>query len=256
LLPIITLTTDFGLRDHYAAILKGTILSRCNDVHFVDISHEIDQYNIVHGAFVLRNTYKHFPAGSIHLLAVNNYYRRTPRFLYFEHEGQYFVGPDNGIFSLVFDQMPKDIKTLALPTGLTFPLGELFAQASKILIDNQGQSLPGDAAGAITERITLQPVKNTNQIRGAVIHVDTYENVVLNIDRQLFDEVRQDRDFALYFKRHDPIITLSTHYSDVPIGELLCLFNSAGFLEIAVNMGRASSLFGLNVDDTVQIDFK
>ena len=80
--------------------------------------------------------------------------------------------------------------------------------------------------------------------------------MIVNIRRELFEQVGQNREFALYFKRHDPITQLSLHYNDVPIGETLCLFNSADYLEIAINMGKAGSLLGLKMEDTIQIDFK
>jgi S-adenosyl-L-methionine hydrolase (adenosine-forming) len=101
----------------------------------------------------------------------------------------------------------------------------------------------------------LQPVISQNQIRGSVIHIDNYDNVILNITRDLFQKISKNRPFQLYFKRHDPITQLSNYYNDVPIGETLCLFNS-DYLEIAINMGKAAELLGLKIEDTVQINFQ
>ena len=96
---------------------------------------------------------------------------------------------------------------------------------------------------------------STAQIRGSVIYVDHYENVIVNVQKELFERVRNGRHFQLFFKRHDPITQLSRQYHDVSIGETLCLFNDAGYLTIAINMGKAASLLGLKLDDMVQIDF-
>jgi len=107
----------------------------------------------------------------------------------------------------------------------------------------------------LVERIGLRPVTTRSRIRGTVLHIDHFGNVQVNIREETFRRVGQGRPFALFFKRHDPITALSRHYTDVPVGEPLCLFNSAGFLEIAVNMGRAATLFGLKEDDFVEIIF-
>ena len=88
-----------------------------------------------------------------------------------------------------------------------------------------------------------------------MIYIDNYENAIVNIDRTLFEKVGRNRPFSLYFKRNDPITRLSEDYSDVPVGETLCLFNPSAYLVIAINMGKASSMLGLKVEDTVQIDF-
>ena len=119
---------------------------------------------------------------------------------------------------------------------------------------NSSLELLGNPAKDILQRITFQPVIAPSQIRGAVIYIDNYDNVVSNVTRDLFEKVGRGRPFQLYFKRHDPILSLSKHYNDVPIGETLCLFNS-DYLEVAINMGKAAELFGLKIEDTIQIDF-
>ncbi|MCB0641028.1 MAG: SAM-dependent chlorinase/fluorinase, partial [Phaeodactylibacter sp.] len=103
--------------------------------------------------------------------------------------------------------------------------------------------------------LSLQPVTSTSTIRGTVIHVDRYDNVIVNVEKDLFYKIGNHRPFELYFKRHDPILQLSKYYHDVPVGEVLCLFNTSDLLEIAINMGKASTLLGLKVDDAIQIDF-
>ena len=108
----------------------------------------------------------------------------------------------------------------------------------------------------MVQRITFQPVISPNRIRGAVIYIDQYENVISNISRELFERIGKNREFELYFKRHDPILKLSRNYFDVAVGETLCLINSAEYLELAINMGKASSMLGLKLEDTIQIDFK
>jgi hypothetical protein len=251
---IATLTTDFGLNDFYVAMLKGTLLQQSPGLQIVDISHNVQPYDIVQGAFVLKNAYHAFPQGSIHLIHVNNYSGKLG-FLAFRHRGHYFIGPDNGIFSLMFDEMPQDIFRIECDDDTTFLLREVFARAVSHLASGKPVHEIGIPAGEVEKRITLQPVISASQIRGSVIYIDHYENVVVNIVEDLFERVRNGRNFSLFFKRNDPITKLNRRYHDVPVGEVLCLFNSTGYLEIAINMGKASSLLGLNLDDMVQVDF-
>ena len=253
---VVTLTTDFGWRDYSVGNIKGSILCHGIPVTFADISHDIDNYNIVQAAYILKNAYQSFPQNSIHLISVNNFYKNDPRFLIVKHNGHYFVGPDNGIFSLMFTQRPTEIYEIeAANNKAVFGIRAIFAKAVGHLLKGKPLAALGKPAKNILQRLSLQPITGKDHIRGSVIHIDNYKNVVLNIDRALFERIGQKREFELYFKRYDPITRISQNYADVPIGEVLCLFNSAGFLEIAVNMDKAATLFGLEVDEAIQIDF-
>lgn len=258
-MQIVTLTTDFGLQDYYVPVLKGTMLSRNRMLNIVDISHQIKHHDIVQAAFVLKNTWASFPEGTIHVISVNNFGGERGHFLAFKHEKHIFIGPDNGIFTLIFPKLisqPQSLGIVEIPfKGLNFEyVREAIANAVGHLASNQPLENLGNSVKDILQRITFQPVIAPSQIRGAVIYVDHYDNVVSNITRELFDKVGRGRSFQLYFKRHDPILRLSQHYNDVPIGETLCLFNS-DYLEVSINMGKAAELFGLKIEDTIQIDF-
>ena len=253
---IVTLTTDFGTRDYCVGSIKGAVLSQGFPVVFADITHDVSNYNIVQAAYILKNAFPHFPKGSIHLISVHNFYRVEPRFLVVYHQGHYFIGPDNGIFSLMFEGPLEDIRVLHHPESSTvFGVRSVFAHAVGQLLQKRPLAELGPPLDAVLQRLTLQPITGKDQIRGAVIHIDQYKNAVLNVDRPLFERIRRGRDFELYFKRYDPITHISHNYADVPIGEVLCLFNSAGLLEIAVHMDKAATLFGLEVDEAIQIDF-
>ncbi len=252
---IITLTTDFGLDDHYAALMKGAILRYDKSVNIVDITHNVKNFDIVHAAFVLRNTYSHFPENSIHIISVRNESPWKIPFIALRYDKHYFLGPDNGIFSLAFDKNPNQTFRLPSEGSGVFIMKDIFAKA----VGHITKGLPFHEIGLpyeeIEQRFSLQPVIEPNRIRGSVIHVDSYGNAILNIDKKLFEEVRNKREFRLYFKRYDPITSLSEYYSDVPVGEPLCLVNSSGHLEIAINLGRAAQMFGLKKEDAIQIDF-
>ena len=256
-MPIVTLTSDFGWKDYYLPMIKGAILCRNERIQMVDIAHDIPNYDIVQAAFIFKNCWRSFPAGTIHLISVNDYPENKEQgFVAIAYEKHFFIGPDNGVFSLIFGGTPKSIFQLENKPKARFPLAEVYATAVGHLAAGRPIHEIGFPVKDLFQRITFTPVQSHSQIRGSVIHVDQFENVILNINKTVFEQVGQGRDFSLYFKRHDPINCLSEHYQDVEVGEILCLFNSADLLEIAVNMGKASSLFGLKVEDTVQIDFR
>jgi hypothetical protein len=255
-MAIVTLTSDFGWQDYYLAMIKGAILSEAPAVQLVDLTHGVKNYDIVQAAFLFKNAWPSFPKGSIHLISVNDYNPAKKRFLAAAFRGHYFVAPDNGLFSLIFDEDgPKAFHELPYEESEVFPLKKVYARAVAYLSKGRPIIELGPVAEDIEQRITLQPVTSHSQIRGSIIHLDNYENVITNVSRDLFERVGGGRTFKLFFKRHDPILTLSTHYYSVSVGEPLCLFNSAGYLEIAINMGKAASLLGLKVEDTIQIDF-
>ena len=255
---IITFTTDFGTRDYYAATLKGAMLCEAENLIFIDITHHIKPYDIVAAAYALRHAYRSFPQGTVHVIAVDNHYQQQTEYVIAQHEGHYFVAPDNGVLTLIFDGLPSDAAyRLPFPSAPSaFPLKDVFAKAIGYLFKNQALTDIGAPAHDLMQRITLQPVVTNTFIRCSVIHIDNYENVVINLSKKSFEQAVQERSFELYFKRNYPITKLSETYHDVAIGETLCLFNAAGLLEIAVNMGRAASLLSLNLDDTIQIIFE
>jgi len=252
--PIITLTTDFGTRDYYAGALKGALLRCCPEAQLIDLSHAITGFDIVQAAFVVENAYPEFPQGSIHLIAVNCSYAVNFRFVAVRSKDHYFLAPDNGVLALLFGQLPEaDMRALPHPGFMDFPVKNAFSSAAQHLAAGRPFEALGDPAGQLLQRINLQPVLTPTRIRGTIIHVDNFENAIINIRRELFEKTVQGQSFSLFFKRNDPITKLCQSYGDVPVGEPLCLFNSAGYLEIAVNMGKAATLLGLKVEDVVEV---
>lgn len=252
-MQIVTLITDFGQDDHYAGLLKGALLSHNNLLNIVDITHNVKNFDIVHAAFILKNTYSEFPKGTIHIMNVMSFHSKQSDFIAFEMDGHYFIGPDNGIFSLAFDVERTPVFLLENENTSVFTFRKIFAKAVNHITTESPFEEIGSKTDEIKKRISLQPVVSNGQLSGSVIHVDGYGNVILNIDRLLFNQICGGRSFSLFFKRNEPITKISKCYSDVPVGELLCLFNSANHLEIALNMDRAAEKYSLKVDDTIII---
>jgi S-adenosylmethionine hydrolase len=252
-----TLTTDFGTQDFYTGALKGALLRRVPTLQLVDVSHDIAPFDIVRAAFVVANVWREFPEGTIHLIGVNCVYQPDFRFVVARYEGHYFLAPDNGLLSLLFSNLdPADLRNLPARSNEHFAVKNIFAEAVAHLAAGLPFEELGEHAAPLLERISIQPVITPTRIRGTVIHIDNFENVVVNIRREVFEQAANGRDFSLFFKRNDPIVQISGNYCDVAVGEQLCLFNMAGFLEIAVNMGRAATLFGLKVEDVVEVVFE
>lgn len=258
-MAIITLTTDLGYKDFYQAALKGSILSQYATANIVDISHNISAFNIPQAAFVLKNAFHYFPKGTVHLIGIDSVFNENARYLALAYRGHYFIGSDNGIFSLLFDEEPTEIVELNIMQDLKylhFPLSDIFPKAASHLA-NGGKLLDiGTAVSKVEEKMTLQPVIERDIIRGSVIYIDSFQNIITNITKELFTREQKNRDFTLYFKRNESISQLSWHYNEVPEGEKLCLFGISNHLEIAINKGNASGLLGLSLGDIVRIEFK
>ena len=254
---IVTLTTDFGLQDFYVGALKGALLKRRDDLQLIDISHHISPFDIVQGAFVVKNAWHEFPEGTMHLIGVNCVYDAGYRFVAARRQGHYFLAPDNGLLALLFDDLqPPDLRQLPAPATGHFLVKNIFADAVAHLADGQPFEELGEHPAPLLQRISIQPVIMPTRIRGTVIHVDNFDNVIVNIRQEVFEKAANDRPFSLFFRRNDPITRLSGNYCDVPVGEPLCLFNSTGYLEIAINLGRAATLLGLKVEDVVEVVFE
>ncbi|HEY0054778.1 MAG TPA: SAM-dependent chlorinase/fluorinase [Pedobacter sp.] len=257
-MAIITLTTDLGYKDFYQAALKGSILSLKPDANIIDITHSISAFNIPQAAFVLKNAFPYFPQGTVHLIGINSVFNQRTKYLAVKYRGHYFVGSDNGLFSLMFDEKPQEIVELNIMQDLKFlhfPLTDIFAKAASHLAQNGNMTDIGILLDELEEKVNLQPVIEKNVIKGSVIYIDSFQNVITNISKDLFSTIQKGRDFILYFRKNESISQLSWHYNEVPEGEKLCLFGISNYLEIAINKGNASGLLGLHLGDIVRVEF-
>ena len=253
---IVSLTTDFGLQDYYVAELKAHILNQSKDVQLIDVSHSIDSHDIVQAAHFLDNAFRSFPVGTIHLVAVYNYYDKNSSFILFQREGHYFIGPDNGVFSLIFEDIKaEEVVRLDNAQNEGIRLAEIMSVAVGDIIHGKELDQIGSRTNAINQKMGIKPVVTSSQIRATIIHIDHYENVIINLKKDQFEKIRKGRRFQLYYKQTDPVTKISENYSDVPITDVMCLFNAAGYMEIGINMGRASSMLNLNKNETIQINF-
>lgn len=256
-MPIITLTTDWGEKDHYLASVKGALLKQLQDITIVDISHEIAPFNIKEAAFILKNSFRYFPEGTIHIIGVNTVESDENPHVALKIEEQYFIGSDNGIYSLIFNEAPDKIVELDIIQDsdyYTFSTRDRFIKAALHLASGKPMEDLGPVRRKIMEQMLFQPVVEKDVIKGMVIYIDNYENVITNITKDLFEKEKKNRKFKIVF-RGEEINKISTSYSDVSVGEMLTLFGSNDHLEVAINQGNASGLLGLYIDDPVRVEF-
>lgn len=253
-MSIITLITDFGSKDYYVALLKGHILSEVPTATLVDITHEIAPHDIMEGAFFLKSVYNRFPKGTIHVVGVNTYYEPNSRLVAFEHEGYFFIGPNNGLFSLVLTDLDEDLIYILADQDIT-DLYDVIANAILGITVNSPLNLLGHPVGHFDRKLSLQPVVSNDQIRATIIHVDHFGNVIVNLTKPTFERIRKGRNFMIFYKSDEPIVRLSHRYNDVQIGDVCAFFNSIDMLEVAIHMGNAHKLLNLNKNETIQIDF-
>lgn len=257
-MPVITLTSDWGKKDHYCGAVKGAILCLLPDAVIIDVSHEIPPFDLNQAAFIIRNFYTSFPEGSVHIIGVNTEASiESPHTVVF-HKGHYFIGADNGIFSLIFDELPEQIIELDIIQDsdyFTFSTRDVFVKAACHIVAGKPVKELGHKKDKVLTKMAFKPVISAGQIKGKVIYVDRSGNAFANITEHLFKTTIKNRKFAITFRSPSYRITrISKSYQDVHEGEMLALFSTSGYLEIAINRGDASSLLGLRLDTSVLIE--
>ena len=247
-MPLLTLTSDIGSPDYLVAAVKANLLKINEGFEIVDISHNIPPFNHPQAAYVCRSAIRHFPDYTYHLILVNLFEQRPTQLLLAFHNDQYLLCADNGLLTMILEETPEmligiplDQKQQMSTTYIASRMGEVVQQ----LVEGEPIRNIGNPEPQFIEKRHLRPVLDKDSIEGQIIFIDSFENVIVNITRQQFEEQRQGRPFRIVFKRDEFITRISDTYADVPQGDKLALFNSAGYLEIAINKGNAAGLFGL-----------
>jgi len=255
--PIITLTTDWNKNDFYAGAFKGKLLDFHEDARIVDITHKIRPFNIPEAAFILRNTYPHFPTGTVHIIGVKSVPAKQHEHILVVNDGHYFLGADNGIFGLMFPEAPDKVIALRNNNILpTFPTLGLFTGVTDQLLQGTSPEELGEKQTSYYKRIPLRPTIDESVIIGRVVYIDSYHNAITNISKELFHRVSDQRKYQIFVQSNsNKISKISKSYHDTPEGELLALFNSLDLLEIAMNGGNAAQILSLDTDSTVRIRF-
>lgn len=247
-MPLLTLTSDIGSQDFLVGAVKGQLLQAGNDFTIVDISHDLSPFNYPQAAYVCRNAIRNFPTGSFHLVLVNLFDEKPEHLILAEHNGHYIGCADNGLITMILEELPKKVVSLDLEKSAhknTLYCTSVLAAAFKEIQAGKTLEEIGNSDISIHVKNPLRPLLGNDWIEGQIIFTDNFENVIVNIHRDEFEEQRKGRSFKIVFKRDEVIDRISDTYADVNEGEKLALFNSAGYLEIAINKGNAAGLLGL-----------
>jgi len=256
---IVTLTTDFDVRDSYAGVMRGAVLSVNPRASVVDITHGIPAHNILHASFTLANAIGFFPEGTIHCAVVDpgvggkrkDIAIRTPRY--------FFVGPDNGIFSIaVAHEKDLDIREVKNPAYIrgvvskTFHGRDIFAPCAGMLSKGASFTDVGPPLKTIEMLSYPEPVVRGGMMTGVVLSVDSFGNMVTNIKKDRFRPFIEKHRYEIYFatERFDEV---SETYEDKPPGTPLVVIGSAGYLEISMSSGNAADYFMASVGSTISV---
>jgi S-adenosylmethionine hydrolase len=275
-MPIITLTTDFGTKDHFVGAVKGSIYNELKEVRVVDISHQITPFSITETAYILKNAYKHFPAGTIHIVGVDSEISQENKPIAIQMDGQYFISCDNGILSMITNEInPEKIVEITIQNSEdnNFAILGVFIKVACHIARGGMLEVIGKRITDIKTIYEIQPQVNEeqNQIVGSIIYIDNFGNVISNIAKNIFQNIGKGRAFEIVARNYK-FTKIYEKYNDivdfsVPVdkrqddGKRLALFNSSDFLEISMyrsnlkTVGGASSLLGLNYRDNITVRF-
>lgn len=276
-MPIITLTTDFGIKDHFVGAIKGAIYKELIDAKIVDISHQISPFSITEAAYVVKNAYQNFPDGTIHIIGVDAEVSIENKPIAVKLENQYFICCDNGIISMITNEIhPEKIVEITIqnPFENKFTILDIFVKVACHIVRGGTLEVVGKRIQEVKKLYEIQPQINAeqNKIVGSVIYIDNFGNVISNISKNVFNVVGKGRDFDLVARNYT-FTKIHKKYNEIvdftlpkdqrqDDGKRLALFNSANLLEISMyrsnlkTVGGASSLLGLNYRDTITIHFK
>jgi len=259
---IVALLTDFGLRDAFVASMKGVILSICPDANIVDISHEVDNFDIMHGALLLSASAKFFPEGTIFVGVVDPGVGTERRGIVVETKKHIAIGPDNGLFSLLIEKEGSlgvyEIQNKSLLLEMPFETFHgltVFAPVAAHIANGIPPSYVGPRVDDYVKISLPKPQVCGSKISSKVLHVDRFGNIITSISAEMLCEmnVKSGAKLKLTAKNRTVEAPLEKSYGYVPVGSFVFIMDSYGFLELAVNQGDAASLLGLKRGDPVEV---
>jgi S-adenosylmethionine hydrolase len=260
--PLITLLSDFGLKDPYVAEMKATILTICPNARIIDISHMIEEFNVKTGAFVLASAAPYFPEGTIHVAVIDPGVGTERRALLVQTVRAFYIGPDNGVLMLAAKKSQiKRVFTPANPEFMlprvssTFHGRDVFAPAAAYLASGVNPEKFGPEIKDYVVPSFAHPKLRAKDLVGEVLHIDNFGNVVTNVSIEDLKKIciKVRGQLVLRHKNESYYVNLLSAYGNAETGSLLVLIGSHGFLEIALNQGNASRKLRMKMGDTLII---
>jgi len=257
--PIITLTTDFGTADHFAGVMKGVIAGIAPRARVVDITHQISPYEILEGAFVISEAWRYFPKGTIHVVVVDPGVGSARRPILVETAGHFFVAPDNGVLSMVYDAAKHKVRVISNPklmardVSRTFHGRDIFAPAAAHLARGVPAARFGKPIDDYMRIADTKPSKlSRNCWRGTIFRADRFGNLITNFHLDDFARVTA-APFEVRIGS-ECIRRLALTFSEAAIGELVAVFGSSDYLEIVANQASAAQILGCGARSPVELE--
>jgi len=256
---LITLTTDFGLSDHFAGVMKGVILGIAPRARIVDITHEIAPYNLDEAAFVIAQAWKYFPKGSTHVIVVDPGVGTSRRPILAEAGGHFFIAPDNGVLSLIYETGPHKVRVLANPKKMradisrTFHGRDIFAPAAAHLASGTKPAAFGKPIQDYVRSWITKPSRIADQVwRGIILKVDRFGNLISNLHIHDFSDIKTS-PFELRIGSQK-IRRLALNYAETEIGEVFAIVGSSGYLEIAASQSSAEEILRCSAGTPLELE--
>ncbi|MBU4537952.1 MAG: SAM-dependent chlorinase/fluorinase [Weeksellaceae bacterium] len=275
-MSVITFTSDYGLVDHRVPSVKGKILSLNENVNIIDISHEIQAYNLLQTAYIVRNSYSSFPKGTVHIISVDSFYTKERKSILYQADGHYFIAADNGVLSLIFyDIKPEAVYEITFNNRfddeVNFTSTDIFAPVAVHLKNGGLPEVIGRKFKTPKQLSFPRPVfsENEKMIIGEIMYIDNFGNVVSNISKKFFDKNAVGFDSFIVKFRNLALSKIHGQYTEFVNdwgnehefhGKSAAIFNDAGLLELTIYKGNsqngAKTLFGLKVGENIYIEFQ
>lgn len=273
-MPVITLTSDYGLIDHRVAAVKGKILSLKEDARIVDLSHEIQAYNLLQTAYIVRNAYSFFPKDTVHIISVDSFYRKERKCILYKADGHYFIAADNGVLSLIFfDQKPDAVYEITFNNRfddeVQFTSTDIFVPVAVHLQNGGLPEVIGRKFKSPKQLSFPKPVYNESEkmVIGEIMYIDNFGNAVSNISKKFLEQqgivlenfILKFRNLALtkIYNQYTDVVSNWDHEQEFH-GKSAAIINDAGLLELTIYKGNihsgAKTLLGMKVGENIFIE--
>jgi S-adenosyl-L-methionine hydrolase (adenosine-forming) len=247
--PILTLTTDFGLTDHYVGAMKGVILGICPQAQLIDISHQVSPFEISEGAYLIAQAYGCFPKKGVHVVVVDPGVGSARRPILLEAAGQYFVAPDNGVLSMVYAREKHKVRLISNeklyrhPVSRTFHGRDIFSPVAAHIAAGVPPSRAGKLIDDFLRPVFQKPQRTGKRTwSGRILKIDHFGNIITNFHVDDFPNLEK-QNFAMQLGPRQVGI-LVRNYSESGPGEIFLIVGSSGYLEVSVNQGSAAKAIG------------
>jgi S-adenosyl-L-methionine hydrolase (adenosine-forming) len=258
--PIITLTTDFGLSDHYVGTMKGVILGICPQAQIVDLSHEVAEFAIPEGAYVISQAYRYFPKRTVHVVVIDPGVGSARRPIVAEAAGQFFVAPDNGVLGMIYAREKSKVRALTSdryflkPVSRTFHGRDIFAPTGAHLAAGANPAEFGKRIGDFVQGDFAKPERSGDQTwKGRILRIDHFGNIITNFLASDFPGLAKGNFLLTAGPRR--VSAMGHSYAEAKPGELFVIEGSGGYLEISLNQGSAARVTGCSAGDSVVLSF-